>query len=227
MISETACIVEKWIDEYIQALQSNDSVVRRNVKALITTNQVKPREAKQIANHFSDLLSEISAVLDKVDDDLVEGWSYLNTTKLKRLQSYLEVIVSEFSARGTIKRRKRKIKPEQMVKNLKYLNEFGGIGSSVDPKTIIGAKQVLLYNVKQKKIALYTSSSGMEVKGSTLKGYDSAIIKNCGRKDCRWVSSLISFPPARLKNEINTIRSKEQIPTGRVNKDTLILRVMK
>ena len=47
MISETACIVEKWIDEYIEALQSNDSVVRRNVKALIITNRVKPREAKR------------------------------------------------------------------------------------------------------------------------------------------------------------------------------------
>ena len=64
MISETACIVEKWIDEYIEALQSNDSVVRRNVKALIITNRVKPREAKKIANHFNKLLSEIAAVLD-------------------------------------------------------------------------------------------------------------------------------------------------------------------
>ena len=74
MISETACIVEKWIDEYIEALQSNDSVVRRNVKALITTNQVKPREAKQIANHFSKLLDEISSVVSNGDSDLVEGW---------------------------------------------------------------------------------------------------------------------------------------------------------
>ena len=227
MISETACIVEKWIDEYIEALQSNESVVRKNVKTLISTNQVKPREAKQIANHFGGLLAEIDAVIDKADADLVEGWSYLNTTKLKRLQSYLEVIVSEFTAKGTIKRRKRKIKPEQVVKNLKYLDKFDGIGSSIDPKSIVGAKHVLLYNVKQKKIALYSSSSGMQVKGSTLKEYDSAIIKNCGRKDSGWVSSLISCPPARLENEINTIRSKEQIPTGRVNKDTLILRVMK
>jgi len=227
MISETACIVEKWIDEYIQALQSNDSVVRRNVKALIATNQVKPREAKQIANHFDALLSEINAVLGKVDDDLVEGWSYLNTTKLKRLQSYLEVIVSEFTAKGTIKRRKRKIKPEQMIKNLKYLSEFEGIGSSVDPKNIIGAKHVLLYNVKQKKIALYTSTSGMQVKGSTLKGYDSAIIKTCGRKGFSWIQSLVSCPIVRVVNEINNISSKEQDSTGRINKDTLILRAVK
>ena len=143
MISETACIVEKWIDEYIEALQSNDSVVRRNVKTLITTNQVKPREAKKIAGHFSGLLDEINAVIDRVDDDLVEGWSYLNTTKLRRLQAYLEVIVGEFSEKGTIKRRKRKVNPETAVKSLKYLITFDGIGDSVDPTSIIGAKKVL------------------------------------------------------------------------------------
>ena len=172
MISETACIVEKWIDEYIEALQSNDSVVRRNVKTLITTNQVKPREAKKIAGHFSGLLDEINAVIDRVDDDLVEGWSYLNTTKLRRLQAYLEVIVGEFSEKGTIKRRKRKVNPETAVKSLKYLITFDGIGDSVDPTSIIGAKKVLLYNTKQKKIAFYTSETGLSVKGSTLQNYD-------------------------------------------------------
>jgi len=227
MISETACIVEKWIDEYIEALQSNDSVVRRNVKALIITNRVKPREAKKIANHFNKLLSEIAAVLDEDDDDLVEGWSYLNTTKLRRLHSYLEVIVTAFGVRGTITRRKRKVKPEQLVKSLKYLDSFSGIGDSVDPKNIIGAKKVLLYNTKQKKIALYSSDSGLSVKGSTLKDFNSAIIKSCGRKNKDWVRSVASSPPAKMINQINTLVANEQEATGRINKDTLILRVIK
>jgi len=224
MISETACIVEKWIDEYIEALQSNDSVVRRNIKSLIITNQVKPREAKKIAGHFSGLLDEINAVIDRVDDDLVEGWSYLNTTKLRRLQAYLEVIVGEFSERGTTKRRKRKVNPEVAVKSLKYLPALDGIGDSVYPTSIIGAKLVLLYNTKQKKIALYTSETGLSVKGSTLQNYDHGVIKTCGRKPDSWIQFLISCPPARIAKEINNIRSKSQPATGRVNKDTLILR---
>jgi hypothetical protein len=227
MISETACIVEKWIDEYIEALQSNDSVVRRNVKALIITNQVKPREAKKIANHFNKLLTEIDAVLSEDDDDLVEGWSYLNTTKLRRLRAYLEVIVNEFTVKGTVTRRKRKVKPEQLVKSLKYLDRFSGIGESVDPKNIIGAKKVLLYNTKQKKIALYSSESGLSIKGSTLKDFDSAIVKSCGRKNNDWVRSIATSAPARIVNQINTLSAKEQEATGRINKDTLILKVMK
>tara|TARA_R110001599_G_scaffold169625_2_gene359603 strand:- start:1789 stop:2472 length:684 start_codon:yes stop_codon:yes gene_type:complete len=224
MISETACIVEKWIDEYIEALQSNDSVVRRNVKTLITTNQVKPREAKKIAGHFSGLLDEINAVIDRVDDDLVEGWSYLNTTKLRRLQAYLEVIVGEFSEKGTIKRRKRKVNPETAVKSLKYLITFDGIGDSVDPTSIIGAKKVLLYNTKQKKIAFYTSETGLSVKGSTLQNYDHAIIKTCGRKPISWIQFLVNCPAARIVKEIDNLSSNVQVATGRINKDTLILR---
>jgi len=226
MISETACTLENWIDEYITALQTNSNVVRKNVKSLIKTNRVKPREAKKIAEHFRRFLDEVNSVLEDKDEDLAEGWSYLNHTKLKRLQGYLETIVDEFAVAGTIKRRKKKVTPEKLVKSLKYLPEFKNV-SSVDPVSIIGAKEVLLYNTKQKKIALYASADGMSIKGSTMQNFTSGIIKNCGRKSQEWVTSLISCPPVRVENEINNIRSKEQQPTGRVNKDTLILRVMK
>ena len=148
MISETACILENWIDDYIKALQLNNNVIRRNVKNLIITNRVKPREAKKIANHFRGLLNEIDLVIEQVDDDLVEGWAYLNMTKLRKLRSYLESIVNEFSVKGTITRRKRKINPDKMIKSLKYLDNYDGIGESRDPREIVGARGVLLYNTK-------------------------------------------------------------------------------
>ena len=139
----------------------------------------------------------------------------------------MEVIVGEFSERGTTKRRKRKVNPETTVKSLKYLPKFDGIGGSVDPISIIGAKQVLLYNTKQKKIALYTSETGLSVKGSTLQNYTHGVVKTCGRKPDSWIQFLISCPPARIAKEINNLSSRSQVATGRINKDTLILRVIK
>jgi len=156
MISETACILEAWIDEYIDALQSNSNIARKNVKTLITANRVKPREAKKIAEHFQRLLDEVNSVIDEVDEDLVEGWSYLNQTKIKRLHGYLETIVDEFRIKGTVTRRKKKISPEQMVKSVKYLPSHKDYGKSIPPTQIVGAKGVLLFNTKQKKIAFYT-----------------------------------------------------------------------
>ena len=226
MISETACTLENWIDEYITALQTNSNVVRKNVKSLIKTNRVKPREAKKIAEHFRRFLDEVNSVLEDKDEDLAEGWSYLNHTKLKRLQGYLETIVDEFAVAGTIKRRKKKVTPEKLVKSLKYLPEFKNV-SSVDPVSIIGAKEVLLYNTKQKKIALYASADGMSIKGSTMQNFTSGIIKNCGRKDLDWVLMMSKCAAMQMRNQINTLNAKELPLTGRINKDTLILRTLR
>tara|TARA_R100001509_G_scaffold148320_1_gene106056 strand:- start:21381 stop:22061 length:681 start_codon:yes stop_codon:yes gene_type:complete len=226
MISETACTLENWIDEYITALQTNSNVVRKNVKSLIKTNRVKPREAKKISDHFRRLLDEVNCVLHNDDEDLAEGWSYLNHTKLKRLQGYLETIVDEFAIAGTIKRKKKKISPDKLVRSLKYLPSFNSM-SSVDPIGVIGAKGVLLYNVKQKKISLYESKTGLSIKGSTLQNFDSGDVKSCGRKDTKWLNLLTTCTVMRMKKEINTLRAKTQEPTGRINKDTLILRIIR
>jgi len=227
MISETACILEAWIDEYIDALQSNSNIARKNVKTLITANRVKPREAKKIAEHFQRLLDEVNSVLDETDEDLLEGWSYLNQTKIKRLHGYLETIVDEFKIKGTVTRRKKKISPQQMVKSVKYLTDHKNFGNSISPDNIIGAKGVLLFNTKQKKIAYYESERGFTVKGTTLQGVDGGVVKSCGRKDSKWIGSLIGCHINRMMNEINTLSSKEQELTGRINKDTLILRIVK
>ena len=205
MISETACTVEAWIDEYIDALQNNSNITRKNVKTLIKANRVKSREAKKIAEHFQRLLDEVNSVIDEADEDLVEGWSYLNQTKIKRLHGYLETIVDEFRIKGTVK-------------------EYG---KSISPTEIVGAKGVLLFNTKQKKIAFYTSKKGFTVKGTTLQDVDGGVVKTCGRRDSKWVGSLVGCHINRMMNEINTLSSKEQELTGRINKDTLILRVVK
>ena len=142
MISETACTLESWIDEYIIALQNNSNITRKNVKTLIKANRVKSREAKKIAEHFQRLLDEVNSVVsDTADEDLAEGWSYLNSTKIKRLHGYLETIVDEFRIKGTVTRRKKKISPEKMVKSVRYLKSHKEYGESIDPSMIVTGKQ--------------------------------------------------------------------------------------
>ena len=228
MISETACTLESWIDEYITALQNNSSITRKNVKTLITANRVKPREAKKIAEHFQRLLDEVNSVVsDTADEDLAEGWSYLNSTKIKRLHGYLETIVDEFRVKGTVTRRKKKISPERMVKSVRYLTKHKEYGESIDPSNIVNAKGVLLFNTKQRKIAFYESKTGFSVKGTTLQNITGGVVKNCGRKNSEWFTLLRNCITSRIAREINTLSSKEQPLTGRINKDTLILRVVR
>jgi hypothetical protein len=227
MISKAASIIESWIDEYIDALQFNKNIKRKNVKTVIDFYGVKPREAKEVSLHFEKMLDEINSVIERSDEDLVEGWSYLNMTKLKRLQNYLELIVDEFKTRGTIKRRKKKISPEKLVKSVKYMVADKELGESIEPQNIIGARGVLLYNVKQKKISFYSSENGLSVQGTTLKNFDKAIVKKCGRKNNTWIKELASCAINRMINEINNLKATQQQVTGRINKDTLIMRIIK
>ena len=227
MISKAASIIESWIDEYIDALQFNKNIKRKNVKTVIDFYGVKPREAKEVSLHFEKMLDEINSVIERSDEDLVEGWSYLNMTKLKRLQNYLELIVDEFKTRGTIKRRKKKISPEKLVKSVKYMVTDKELGESIEPQNIIGARGVLLYNVKQKKISFYSSESGLSIQGTTLKNFDKAIVKKCGRKPSIWIKELASYAINRMINEINNLKATQQQVTGRINKDTLIMRIIK
>ena len=113
-----------------------------------------------------------------------------------------------------------------MVKSVKYLPSHKDYGKSISPTQIVGAKGVLLFNIKQKKIAFYTSKKGFTVKGTTIQDIDGGIVKTCGRRDSKWIGSLVGCPISRMMNEINTLSSKEQELTGRINKDTLILRIV-
>jgi ribosomal protein L19E len=64
MISETACTLESWIDEYIIALQNNSNITRKNVKTLIKANRVKSREAKKIAaQRLRDFMDTLKLLL--------------------------------------------------------------------------------------------------------------------------------------------------------------------
>ena len=226
MISETACTLESWIDEYIIALQNNSKITRKNVKTLISANRVKPREAKKIAEHFQRLLDEVNSVINETDDELAEGWSYLTSTKMQRLQGYLETIVEEFRIKGTVTRRRKKISPEKMVKSVRYLKSHKEYGDSVEPSKLVNAKGILLFNTKQRKIAYYESKTGFTVKGTTLQNITGGVVKNCGRKNVEWIDLLRGCVAGRIVREINNLSSKEQPLTGRINKDTLILRIV-
>jgi hypothetical protein len=227
MISEAAGVVENWMDDYIESLQCNKSAIKRNPDSIINAYKVKPFEAKEIADHLKSLLSELNYVIAGEDEDLCEGWSFLTKTKLNKFHAYVQVLVDSFDKKGTIKRRKQYIPPEKLVKNIKYLEKYNDLGRSKPPKEIINAKGVLLYNTKRKIIFLYKSKTGLTVKGTTLKNFDEFIVKNCGRKDNKWLNMMSGCPEVKLMNELNNLNAKNQTGTGRLNADTLILRIIR
>lgn len=118
-----------------------------------------------------------------------------------------------------------------LVKNLKYQKEEPSLKIvSVHPAEIIGCIQLWTYNTKYKKLTRYDSSgpTGIRVKGTTLIGYDveTSISKSLRKPDVS-IQALLGAGKVSLRKFIDEIKTVESQPNGRINQDTILLRVIK
>lgn len=118
-----------------------------------------------------------------------------------------------------------------LVKSLKFQKEFPPLKIvSVNPAEIIGCKQLWTYNTKQRKLTRYDSSgpNGIQVKGTTLTGFDveTSVTKSLRKPDTA-LQSLLGAGKVALRSFMSDIKTNETKPTGRINTDTILIRVIK
>jgi hypothetical protein len=93
---------------------------------------------------------------------------------------------------------------------------------------LVGAEQVWLFNTKTRKLAVYTSEStkGMTVKGTTLQNWSPEKSKQKTlRKPEEQIKDLMASGKVKLRTFLDNIKSKEQDVNGRINIDTIILKI--
>lgn len=101
---------------------------------------------------------------------------------------------------------------------------------SADPSQIVGAKGVLVFNTKNRKIGLYFAEddSGLSISGTTIHGFDTKSTQKTLRKP---MEQLESFRGATMKRcEIvlrDRIKAKDATLNGRLNSHTVIMKVWK
>lgn len=226
--TEFGYTLERFLDEYMGNLSKGGSVRKPNFESAIKSYKPTKREIKILKEHFQEVRTEIGGAIDKTDMDLVEGYSFLSHTKLKKLDGYLESLIETLEAKSKITRRKKKIDPNKLVDGVQYMpvcKEFNL--ESVDPVTIVGAKGLLCFNTKTKKLTLFEAEGvdGLSVKGTTVKGFSkSSNSKTLRKNNFDILNNITDGRVAHTKNIMSSIKTKDTVPTGRINKDTLILR---
>jgi hypothetical protein len=226
--TEFGYTLERFLDEYMDNLSTGGSVRKPNFESAIKSYKPTKREIKQLKEHFEEVRTEICCAIDKTDMDLVEGYSFLSDTKLKKLDSYLESLIDVLGEKSKITRKKKKVNPTKLVQSVQYMSVCDDFKlESIDPINIVGAKALLCFNTKTKKLTLFEANSGdgLSVKGTTLQGFsDDSITKTIRKNNYDILYSINDGRVAHTKNNLNTIKTKNGIPSGRINKDTLILR---
>jgi len=225
--------LEGQVDELIT------SEFKANVSPYATMSgmEVKGAHTKFIIEHFKTRRVEYDTVLTTSDADIKEAYSNFTKVQLKKLIAYCDqVIVDGMKLAGeaikTRKPRKRKTKsPDQLIAKLNYAKDFAELKlTSVDPKTIIGASSLWVYNTKTRKLGVYHAldASGLNIKGSTIQNFaESKSVSKTLRKPGVTLPEVLKAGKVALRNVLSDIRAAESTLTGRINTDTILLRTVK
>jgi hypothetical protein len=225
--------LEGQIDELITSKFSADV----SPYGLMNTLEIKGAHAKFVIEHFKTRRAEYDEVLTTTDHDVKEAYSNFTKVQLKKLVAYCDqVIVDGMRLAGDAvksrKPRKRKAKsPDQLVTKLNYAKDFAELKLvSVDPKTIVGANQLWVYNTKTRKLGCYNAedAAGLSIKGSTIQNFaESKSIQKTLRKPAVTLPEVLKGGKVALRNVLTEIRAAEGVLTGRINNDTILLRTLK
>lgn len=188
-------------------------------------------DIERIKAHYESLLAEIS------NKDLSEFFP-----DAKRLIVGLTIILKDLDKQKTLKgkarktriMKPRKINPSKMVRRLKYLKSISlneGVDNvsltSIDPEKIVGAQILWVFNVKTRKLGRYDAKDGevLLVKGSTILNYENTSVHKKIRKPNEVLVKLLAAGKVEQRKILDSIRAVESPLTGRINKDTILLRV--
>lgn len=169
-------------------------------------------------------------------DQAVEGYSHLKRSTLnhrikvcKAMLEDLERIRSATKASRNVKVKRPKSVDKQVAKvqYKKEDNDFKIV--SINPIQIPTKTRLYAFNTKSKMIIEYITESpnGFEISGSTIKNFSKGLSRTiCLRKPLDFLPIVLQKTPKQINDAWKTLKTKTKVPNGRINKDTILLRVL-
>jgi hypothetical protein len=227
------------IDGEVDKFLSNKSKSDFDMYEWLKQNKTKHVHAKGIADYYEKvILAELKEAQSGECEQLTEGYSFLSKKQLNNFVSFVEKLIEDANKwQGIAKQisqnnrvpRAKKPKPAlKQVEKLQYMKEYGNL-KSVPPTQIVGATQLWIYNTKYKSLGVYvcTNAHGFSVKGCTILNYDvNESTSKTLRKPEEVIPSVLESGKVALRKILPSLRTKEKKLTGRINKDTILLRVV-
>jgi hypothetical protein len=215
----------------------NEGVIQFDVKKWALEKAIKPPVAKRITDHFRPQYEEITEALEGKDPDLVEAYSGWRAPVLKIMALFIKRIIDHLddtaeANKAIRKPRKKKVKPPSvLVAKMKYKNKDEEYNlNSIEPKGIIGASQLWVFNSKTRNLSVYhaVGADGFSVRGTTITGFDEATsITKKLRKPQGVLTQVMNEGKVGLRSIMKNLTTTETKATGRINEDTILLRVIK
>ena len=205
-----------------------------------TKNQVKPAHAKALVTKFVPLERELDELTGrKPDPMLVENYSNLtkkDRVAFKLVMDSLMADATRYASNQKIVRvrrpRAKKVKDAaKVVSRAVYRKEDKDLKLvSVDPVSVIGSSSAWLFNCKNHVLTMLIAPEGktLNVRGTSIVDHDekTSMAKRV-RKPAEVIKELMDSGRVAVRKVLPAVKTKEYRATGRLNADTLILRVGK
>ena len=196
---------------------------------LLRVTKVKKSDCKTLVRSFYRFRDELDLVLEQNDIDLLEGYDFLTISKVKKLRNFVSDICADLETYSTITKKKKKKTPEQLLKSFQYLPSTTinkTLVESFEPNKILDKKCFIAFNVKTGDAFYYETQESFSIKGTTLTNFDPKLsfCVKASRNANKIITKCSSSGFVQAKFEVEKIKTKRRVPTGRFNKHTLLLK---
>ena len=204
-----------------------------STKNHLLANNASTQVAKKISDYYKNTLDELNEAIEGKDEQLVEGYSHLTKSELKKFRDFVQSIIDDCAQLQVVVRKPRiqKAKPPGIiVKKLKYMKEFEPLGlKSILPTDIVGCNELWVYNTKQRKLISYEGADGyaLTVKGSKIINFSTTKSQSRTLRDPLKFFKELDIGKRNINNAVKFIKTKTTVPNGRMTEDIIILGAFK
>jgi hypothetical protein len=229
--NEAAGELEGILDNFI--VNGCKPVKGEDAISVLKVANILPQHISVITDIWEAKLAEFQAAHNS-DEEISEYYAGYGKIELRNLVKFAEQVIADalsyvqYKKVARTPRRKKPVPPEKVVAKLKYQKEFGDIKSE-KPTKILGAKEMFVYNTKNRKLQYYVAdqhSGGLYVKNNAIIGYDptQSVMKTL-RKPEEQVKELMKASKPNSRKFFSDIKAVESKLNGRFAETLVILKV--
>lgn len=202
----------------------------------LVSQNVPQAQLGKIEKVFVDRRAELELAQTKQDEQLVEAYKHYKALDFKKRFAWIDSLVESIEQYRGVKKATKKARvkrtpsAEKVIAKLKYMKEYAALKLvSINPVDIINAQELWTYNTKTRKLFKYIAdglTGPLNIKGSSITGFD--VTKSVGKTLRKPEEKLKEFSKAgkvALRTFLTDIKATETLANGRINEDTILLKV--
>jgi hypothetical protein len=238
-LRETAYKMTEEIEDALEGFQTdpeNFDPKAFKMLNLLKGKEVKAAHARVIKTLYSRDLEELLELASgNADEQLKEGYSHRTKKQIRNLITFYQEIMSACDmlaqeAKVNRKPKARKAQPkEKIVAKMKYKKSDEPLKLvSINPVDIIGTKELWIFNTKTRKLGRYIADEykDLGVKGTTITGFNpTASVCKTLRKPEEKLKEFKAAGKVQLRKFLDGINATDTMMNGRINEETILLRV--